>query len=175
MDILKIRNEVSFAESQFKLFENKITDILILVDWLENHKNLYKSVKYKTLEYPFISSFVSVYTSVVDIKNLISCSSIAKKAIIEFNKIDKSKKSEIKDWLHEYKENELLISFGYEETPNCEQTKLILFKNSPDIFNENHTIFDNVIIDITNYESSIRFRKLYGQHSYVLKELEIIK
>lgn len=173
MDFYKTQNDINFAEKQFKKFENKITDISDLLLWLEQFEVLYKSVKYIILEHPFVSSFIAIYTSVTNIKLLVDYLPKAENAIAEFKEIEKLNKSGVKDWLNKYKENELLIPFGYDETTNWEKTKLILFKNSPDVFNENHTIFENIIIDITNFENSIRFREIYEQNSYILDEIEM--
>lgn len=166
--LLNKKREIELAEKSFKRFENEITSIEDLVIWLKETEELYKSVKYIILEHTFVSSFIAIYTSVTNIKLLVDYLPKAEKAIAEFNEIEEQNKTEIKDWLNKYKENDLLIPFGYDETPNWEKTKLILFKNSPDVFNENHTIFENIIIDITNYENSIKFRKIYEQHSNIL-------
>ena len=173
--LLNKKREIELAEKSFKRFENKITSIEYLVIWLKETEELYKSVKYIILEHPFVSSFIAIYTSVTNIKLLVDYLPKAEKAIAEFKEIDKLNKNGVEVWLNKYKENDLLIAFGYDETPNWEKTKLILFKNSPDVFNENHTIFENIVIDITNFENSIRFREIYEQNSYILDELEMNK
>jgi hypothetical protein len=166
-NLLSIQREIEATEKEFKKFENTITDIDVFVFWLDTKTKLYKSVKYKILEHTFVSSFIATYVNVENITELITYNSLAKKALIEFNEINLSKENEIINWIIKYENNSLLIPIGYEETENWKTTNFILFKNSVDIFQENHKIYDNIVVDVKEYNSSLEFRNVYEQYSEI--------
>lgn len=157
--LLLQQQQIEKAKKEFKKFENNITDIETLVIWLENVTELFAQVRYKIWNYSFVEPFVSLYTTVENISELITNYSIAKKAMIEFNNIDISNEKEVVNWLVKYENNELYISYGYKTLENWKKNNLIVFNNSK-------IGLENIIIDAKKYRQSIEFGKNYSDLYY---------
>lgn len=151
-----LRTERAIVE--FKKFQNTITDIEDFVIWIDRAKDLYNSISItEKWNYNVFGEFNSIYVNVKYINNLITCNSVATKAIEVFNNIKTKNETEIIDWLIKYEENELFYSFGYTKIENWKHNNLIKFND-----------FENIIIDTTKFNKSIEFsdilEKTYNEY-----------
>lgn len=159
--------EIDKAELEFKEFENQIIDLEVLEIWIDKWTELFNSVKYKILDYNFVSSFISTYLSTQHILSLKKEKSLAEKALIELNNFEISEQKELINWLLKYRENQVFnASSNYTKTENWNKTNFIIFKNGEDIFNDGLKYYDNIIIDTKGYLNSIKFGEIYSKYYY---------
>lgn len=161
------QKEIEKAELEFKEFENEIIDLETLEIWKTKWTELFNCVRYKILDYSFVPSFISTYSSTQQILSLKKEKHLAEKALTEFNSFEVSEHRKLLNWLLKFKENQIFnASSSYTKTDNITKTNFIIFKNEEDIFNDGLKYYDNVVIDIKGYLNSIKFGEIYSKYYY---------
>lgn len=159
--------EIKKAELEFKEFENQIIDLETLEVWETKWTELFNSVRYKILDYSFVPSFISTYSSTQQILSLKKEKCLAEKALTEFNSFEISEHKKLINWLLKFKENQVFnASTSFTKTDNITKTNFIIFKNGEDIFNDGLKYYDNIVIDIKGYLNSIKFGEIYSKYYY---------
>ncbi len=157
--------EIKKAESEFKEFENQIIDLETLEIWETKWTALFNSVRHKILEYSFVPSFISTYSSTQQILSLKKEIKIAEKALTELNNFEISEHKKLIKWLLKFKDNKVFnASTSYTKTDNINKTNFIIFKNGEDIFNDGLKYYENIVIDIKGYLNSIKFGEIYSKY-----------
>jgi len=159
--------EIEKAELEFKEFENQIIDLETLEIWKTKWTKLFNSVRYKVLEYSFVPSFISTYSSTKQILSLKKEKTLAEKALIELKYFEISEHRKLINWLLKFKDNQVFnASTSYIKTDNITKTNFIIFKNGEDIFNDGLKYYENIVIDIKGYLNSIKFGEIYSKYYY---------
>jgi len=159
--------EIEKAELEFKEFENQIIDLETLEIWSNKWTELFNSVRYKILDYSFVPSFISTYSSTQEILSLKKGKKLAEKALTELASFEIFEHRKLINWLLKYKENEVFnASTSYIKTDNLDKTNFVIFKNGEDFFKDGLKNYENIVIDIKGYLSSLKFGEIYSKYYY---------
>jgi len=148
-NILRKQKKTQTAEREFEKFNNTTIVLDTLLIWFEKATKAYNNLHLReAIYYNCFKSFNSKYNTVWGASFLKTHHQIAKKAIEEFNSVERSTSEEYMVWLTKYQDNYVRLSASYNEFEKLDNNSLIVINK-------------NVIVDVKKYKESIYFIDLF--------------
>lgn len=163
MEVRQYQNRIEKILSDFKKLENTIVEIDSFKMWLSEdavrstHDDPFSSFR----GYKFEETYKHLSHSVSRVYDLVRHHEFAKIAMKHYNAIDLTDESQVIDWLLQYEGNDICWYDDFTLTENWQETNFILFKNYT--YQEGVAVYNynNLIIDVKRYNSSLAFTILY--------------
>ena len=156
-----LQNRVERILSDFKKLENTIVEIAAFDDWLSESYEI-SNLENPFTRFKFLADYRHLYKSVVSVYDLVKHHDFAQNAMCHFNSIDLANESEVLDWLLQYEDSELCWNDDFILTEHWQDTNFIVFNNYKYEEGVKINYYENIVIDVTRYSSSLAFGKHYS-------------
>jgi hypothetical protein len=146
---ITLTNKIESFYVQFKEFKNKITLIEDYEIWFKTVKKVYDSINLRThLGYKFFYNFSNFVVDNLFALYIIENGEITKKALEEYEKLENSNEFDLLEWKLKFNDVRYLSNY-----------KLI---NDEKKYLMKHEKEESIILDCSNYSSSLKFDKIYN-------------
>ena len=156
---ITLNTKINTFYNQFDKYKNTVTKVEDFQKWFSSVKKVYDEINLiKYLDYKFIQVFSYFVVENLFILLIMENGEITKKALKQYDQLDNLNEIDLFEWLLKYKSIKSIYCDDLVRVDNSEKKYLL-----------KHKIDKSIILDCSNYRSSLKFEEIYNKHRVKIK------